>query len=87
MKDPELDKLLAEAAATLDEDKRQDAVRRGGQAHQRQVLRAVHVRVRAGQPRPVKGVHGPGLTTKLPAVAVNPPVSWHDVYKTSGTGQ
>ena len=29
-----------------------------------------------------KGVYGPGLTTKLPAVVVNPPVDWPEVYAT-----
>jgi peptide/nickel transport system substrate-binding protein len=33
-----------------------------------------------------KGVYGPGLTTKLPAVVVNVPVDWTEVYTTGEGG-
>jgi peptide/nickel transport system substrate-binding protein len=33
----------------------------------------------------VKGVQGPGLTTKLPAIVVTPTIPWEDVSVDSGT--
>jgi peptide/nickel transport system substrate-binding protein len=31
-----------------------------------------------------KGVYGPGLTTPIPSIVVNPGILWQDVYTTSG---
>ena len=86
VKDPELDKTLTDAAATLDENKRQELYDSAGKLiSDKSYAPFMFAFAPANLAR--KGVYGPGLTTKLPAVAVNPPVSWPDVYKTSGTGQ
>ena len=86
VKDPELDKQLTDAAATLDENKRQELYDSAGKLiSDKSYAPFMFAFAPANLAR--KGVYGPGLTTKLPAVAVNPPVSWPDVYKTSGTGQ
>jgi len=86
VKDPALDKLLAEGSGTLDEDKRQTIYDEAGKLISDKSY-APFMFAFAPANLAVKGVYGPGLTTKLPAVAVNPPVSWPDVYKTSGSGQ
>lgn len=85
VKDPQLDKLLAEAAGTLDESKRQELYDQAGKLiSDKSYAPFMFAFAPANIAR--KGVYGPGLTTKLPAVAVNPPVSWPDVYAGGGGG-
>jgi peptide/nickel transport system substrate-binding protein len=83
VKDPALDKLLGEAAGTLEDDKRQELYDEAGKLiSDKSYSPFMFAFAPANLAR--KGVYGPGLTTKLPAVAVNPPVSWPDVYATGG---
>jgi peptide/nickel transport system substrate-binding protein len=83
VKDPALDKLLGQAAGTLDEKERQSLYDEAGKLiSDKSYSPFMFAFAPANLAR--KGVYGPGLTTKLPAVAVNPPVSWPDVYATGG---
>jgi peptide/nickel transport system substrate-binding protein len=85
VKDPQLDKLLTDAAATLEEDQRQELYDQAGKLiSDKSYAPFMFAFAPANIAR--KGVYGPGLTTKLPAVAVNPPVSWPDVYVADGGG-
>jgi peptide/nickel transport system substrate-binding protein len=86
VKDPALDKTLTEAAATLEEPERQKLYDEAGKLiSDKSYAPFMFAFAPANIAR--KGVYGPGLTTKLPAVAVNPPVSWPDVYATDAGGQ
>ncbi|MGH3318653.1 MAG: ABC transporter substrate-binding protein [Streptosporangiaceae bacterium] len=77
--DPKLDKLLQRAAATLDKDKRGKLY---AQAAKYISDHAYAPFLFAFAPANVvtKGAHGPGLTTKIPAVVVNPTVMWDSVW-------
>jgi peptide/nickel transport system substrate-binding protein len=85
VKDPKLDKLLSDASGTLDEAKREQLYDEAGKLISDQSY-APFMFAFAPANIARKGVYGPGLTTRLPAVAVNPPVSWPDVYTTGGSG-
>ena len=78
--DPRLDKMLDEAATTLDRDTR---CRVYGEV-------AAYINEKAYSPFffsiapanvTAKGVRGPGLTTLLPSVVFAPMVLWEDVYR------
>jgi peptide/nickel transport system substrate-binding protein len=77
--DPELDKLLADAASTVDATSR-------GQLYQQaaEMIAAKHYApfglAFAPANLSVTGVHGPGLTTKIPAALVNSQVIWDEVW-------
>ena len=77
--DPALDELLAQAASTIDEAERGDLYRAGRRAHRGKLLRPVRSGLRARQ-HLGDGVHGPGLTTKIPAALVNSQVVWDEVW-------
>jgi peptide/nickel transport system substrate-binding protein len=79
VKDPELDKLMADAAGELDEARREELYNQlGEQISEKAYAPFMFAFAPANVAR--KGVYGPGLTTKMPAVAVNPPVPWAEVY-------
>jgi peptide/nickel transport system substrate-binding protein len=83
VKDPDLDKLMANAAGELDEERRAELYDQLGEAiNEKAYAPFMFAFAPANVAR--KGVYGPGLTTKMPAVAVNPPVPWADVYVTDG---
>jgi peptide/nickel transport system substrate-binding protein len=83
VKDPKLDKLLSEGAAALEDSERQRIYDEAGKLISDESYAPFMF---AFAPANVarKGVYGPGLTTKLPAVVVNPPVDWTEVYTTGG---
>ena len=79
VKDPELDKLMADAAGELDEERREELYNQVGEyISEKAYAPFMFAFAPANVAR--KGVYGPGLTTKMPAVAVNPPVPWAEVY-------
>jgi peptide/nickel transport system substrate-binding protein len=87
VKDPKLDALLAKAAGALDEGERKSLYDEAGKLISDQAYSPF---LFAFAPANIarKGVYGPGLTTKLPAVVVNVPVDYANVYATgSGSGQ
>jgi peptide/nickel transport system substrate-binding protein len=78
--DPDLDKLLNAAAASLDPAERE----------QLYVKAAERIAEKAYAPfglafapanLAVKGVHGPGLTTKIPPIVVNSGILWDKVWR------
>lgn len=78
--DPELDQLLNDAAATIDPAEREKLY----------VSAAELIADKAYAPfglafapanLAVKGVHGPGLTTKIPPIVVNSGVLWDQVWR------
>jgi peptide/nickel transport system substrate-binding protein len=79
VKDPELDKLLADAASTVDETQRGDLYQQAAE-----LIAAKHYApfglAFAPANLSVTGVHGPGLTTKIPAALVNSQVIWDEVW-------
>jgi peptide/nickel transport system substrate-binding protein len=77
--DPELDTLLADAASTIDEAERADLYRQAAE-----LIAANHYApfglAFAPANLSVAGVHGPGLTTVIPAALVNSQVIWDEVW-------
>ena len=78
--DPELDALLAEAASVLDEEQRAALYEQAAEliAENRYApfgLAFAPANIAA------EGVYGPGLTTELPAILVNPGVIWDEVWR------
>lgn len=77
--DPELDTLLADAASSIDEGERADlyqqAAERIAENHYAPFGLAF-----APANISVAGVHGPGLTTVIPAALVNSQVIWDEVW-------
>jgi peptide/nickel transport system substrate-binding protein len=85
VKDPELDKLMADAAGELNEDQRGQLYDQVGEyINEKAYAPFMFAFAPANVAR--KGVYGPGLTTKMPAVAVNPPVDWAEVYAAEDSG-
>jgi peptide/nickel transport system substrate-binding protein len=81
VKDPALDKLLAQAAGALQDPERQKLYDEAGKIiSDKSYAPFMFAFAPANIAR--KGVYGPGLTTKLPAVVVNVPVDWTEVYTT-----
>jgi peptide/nickel transport system substrate-binding protein len=79
VKDPGLDRLMADAAGELDEGRREELYNDVGKyISDKAYAPFMFAFAPANVAR--KGVYGPGLTTKMPAVAVNPPVPWAEVY-------
>ena len=79
VKDPELDKLLADAASTVDSSKRGDLYQQAAK-----LIATKHYAPFGLAFAPanisVKGVNGPGLTTVIPAALVNSQVIWDEVW-------
>lgn len=81
--DPKLDDLLAKAIATTDEAERQKSYDEAGKLISDQAYAPFGL---AFAPTNVasKDVHGPGLTTKVPGLAVNVGVNWSEVWRAKG---
>ncbi|MGH3322511.1 MAG: ABC transporter substrate-binding protein [Streptosporangiaceae bacterium] len=77
--DKKLDAMLQRAAATLDKDKRAKLYARAGKYISDHAY-APFLFAFAPANVAVKGVHGPGLTTKIPPLLVNPAVLWDEVW-------
>ncbi|MFC7401848.1 ABC transporter substrate-binding protein [Citricoccus sp. GCM10030269] len=75
----DLDKLLADAAATVDEQERAELYQQAAKMISDEAYGPFGM---AFSPAQVvrKGVHGPGLTTPIPALAVNPGVIYDRVW-------
>ena len=85
MKDPQLDKLLVQAAGALEDTERQRPYDEPAKLiSDKSYAPFMFAFAPANIAR--KGVYGPGLTTKLPAVVVNVPVDWTEVYAAEGGG-
>lgn len=77
--DPALDKLLADAASTIDLKKRADIYQQAAELIAKNFYAPFGLAF-APANLSVKGVHGPGLTTKIPAALVNSQVVWNEVW-------
>jgi len=84
IKDPKLDKMLAEGAGTLDQSKRAQIYSELAKYVSDEAYGPFYF---AFAPANValKGVTGPGLTTAMPAVVVNPDVFWDEVSVSGGS--
>jgi peptide/nickel transport system substrate-binding protein len=80
VQDPELDQLLAQALATLDPQQREQVYLEAGKLISDKSY-APFLFAFAPANLAVKGVHGPGLTTKIPPVLVNTTVLWEEVWR------
>lgn len=83
--DPALDKLLLEAISTTDDAERQTKYDEAAKLISDKAYAPFGL---AFAPTNVaaKGVWGPGLTTKIPPLAVNTGVHWHEVWREKGNG-
>lgn len=77
--DPALDKLLADAASTIDEGQRGDLYQQAAELIAKDYYAPFGLAF-APANLSAKGVHGPGLTTKIPAALVNSQVIWDEVW-------
>jgi peptide/nickel transport system substrate-binding protein len=78
--DPALDTLLNDANATLDEAQRADLYEQAGELIAKNFYAPFGLAF-APANLAVQGVHGPGLTTKIPAILVNSGVIWDEVWQ------
>ncbi len=77
--DPELDTLLDDAAATIEPQERDELYAEAGKlisdkAYAPFILAFAPTNIAA------EGVHGPGVTTKIPPVLVNTGIQWDEVW-------
>jgi peptide/nickel transport system substrate-binding protein len=77
--DPTLDNLLNQAAAAVDPGKRDSLYQQAGKLISDKAY-APYILAFAPANIAVQGVHGPGLTTKIPPVLVNAGVLWDQVW-------
>jgi peptide/nickel transport system substrate-binding protein len=80
VKDPRLDEMLNKAAAELDTAKRDQLYAEAGKYISDKAYAPFGLAF-APANLAVKGVNGPGLTTKIPPLVVNPGVLWDEVWK------
>jgi peptide/nickel transport system substrate-binding protein len=80
VKDPQLDQLLDDAAATIDEGQRADLYKQAGELISKNFYAPFGLAF-APANLAAQGVHGPGLTTKIPAILVNSGVIWDEVWR------
>jgi peptide/nickel transport system substrate-binding protein len=80
VEDPALDTLLDDASATLDESTRAELYREAGELIAENYYAPFGLAF-APANLAVQGVHGPGLTTKIPAILVNSGVIWDEVWR------
>jgi peptide/nickel transport system substrate-binding protein len=78
VKDPQLDQLIASAVATFDPQQRdqlylQAASYLGEKAY-------APFLVAQGPAQVTRGIHGPGLTTRIPPILINTGILWQDVW-------
>lgn len=78
--DPELDQLLNEADATIDPAKREDLYVQAAELIAKKAYAPFGLAF-APANLAVKGVHGPGLTTKIPPIVVNSTILWDKVWR------
>ena len=83
IKDKKLDGMLAQGAGTLDQSKRAQIYADLARYVSDQAYGPFYFAF-APASIAVKGVKGPGLTTAMPAVVVNPDVFWDEVSLSSG---
>jgi peptide/nickel transport system substrate-binding protein len=82
VKDPQLDQLLSQAAATVDAGKRKELYDQAGKLISDNAY-APYILAITPSNVAVKGVQGPGLTTPIPPlVGVNPTILWDSVWTT-----
>jgi peptide/nickel transport system substrate-binding protein len=84
IKDPKLDKMLGAGAGTLDEGQRKQIYDNMAKYISDQAYGPFYFAF-APANIAVKGVTGPGLTTAMPAVVVNPDVFWDEVSASRGS--
>jgi peptide/nickel transport system substrate-binding protein len=85
IKDPKLDTMLNEASGTLDQGARKELYGELAQYISDQAYGPFYFAFAPANVA-VKGVSGPGLTTAMPAVVVNPDVFWDEVSTSGGGG-
>ncbi|MFW3169011.1 ABC transporter substrate-binding protein [Geodermatophilus sp. CPCC 206100] len=78
--DPALDKLLSDASSTLDETQRADLYRQAAELIAQNFYAPFGLAF-APANLAAAGVHGPGLTTKIPPILVNSGVIWDEVWR------
>lgn len=79
IKDQHLDKLLAQAVVTTDPTERDKAYQELAKYLSDQAYGVFGFAAPVSSVA-VQGVHGPGLTTKIPALVVNPGIIWSEVW-------
>ncbi|OMQ14978.1 peptide ABC transporter substrate-binding protein [Modestobacter sp. VKM Ac-2676] len=79
VEDPQLDDLLDQAVATTDYDERDELYQEIAQYISDNAYGTFGFAF-APTNVSVDGVHGPGLTTKIPSLSVNTVVPWHEVW-------
>ena len=85
IKDPKLDTMLNEASGTLDQGARKELYGELAKFISDQAYGPFYFAFAPANVA-VKGVSGPGLTTAMPAVVVNPDVFWDEVSTSGGGG-
>lgn len=78
--DPELDQLLNDAAGTIDAAQREQLYVRAGQLIADKAYAPFGLAF-APANLAARGVHGPGLTTKIPPIVVNSAILWDEVWR------
>ncbi|TNC27052.1 ABC transporter substrate-binding protein [Amycolatopsis alkalitolerans] len=78
--DPHVDDLLNQASATIDMSKRDALYQEAGKYISDKAYAPFGLAFAASN-LAVKGVYGPGLTTKIPPLVVNAGVLWDEVWK------
>ncbi|RBY82403.1 ABC transporter substrate-binding protein [Geodermatophilus sp. TF02-6] len=78
--DPQLDQLLAQAAGTVDEGQRKQLYQQAADLIAADFYAPFGLAF-APANLAVQGVHGPGLTTVIPAALVNTQVIWDEVWR------
>jgi peptide/nickel transport system substrate-binding protein len=80
VKDPKLDDLFGQAAATQDMAQREQLYQQAAEYIADQAYAPFGIAFGTAN-LAVDGVYGPGLTTKIPALVVDPGVHWDSVWK------
>jgi peptide/nickel transport system substrate-binding protein len=83
VKDPKLDKILTQAASILDPAKRDQLYQQAAKYISDHAYAPFGLAI-AGASVVAKGIHGPGLTTKEPSIAVAAQTIWSEVYQDKG---
>ena len=83
IKDKKLDAMLAQGAGTLDQDQRKQIYDQMAKYISDQAYGPFYFAFAPANVA-IKGVEGPGLTTAMPAVVVNPDVFWDEVSVSGG---
>jgi peptide/nickel transport system substrate-binding protein len=81
--DPDLDNLLNQAAGVTDQSQRKDLYTKAAQLIAQKSYSPFGLAF-APANLATKGVQGPGLTTKIPAILVNTGIIWDEVYRGNG---